>query len=86
MATDEQLARLQAAEAYAARMRQRVEHPTVHLPGGGTGIVESRSDDGTTTVRALSDGSPVILPWWLVRPVDDDGATSERRAQTGDSG
>jgi hypothetical protein len=71
MATEEQLAKLQAAEEYAARTRQRVAHPTVHLPGGGTGIVESRSDDGTTNVRALSDGRLITLPWWLVRPVDD---------------
>ncbi|MGA4542548.1 hypothetical protein ACPA54_21385 [Uniformispora flossi] len=72
MATDEQLAKLQAAEEYAARIRQRIEHPIVHLPGGGTGIVESRSEDGTSLVRALRDGSRVILPWWLVRPVDDN--------------
>lgn len=72
MATDEQLAKLQAAEEYAARIRQRIEHPTVHLPGGGTGIVESRSEDGTSIVRALRDGTLVTLPWWLVRPVDDN--------------
>lgn len=71
MATQEQLAKLRAAEEHAARVRQRVEHPTVRLPGGRTGVVESRSDAGAARVRVLGDDRVIILPWWLVRPVDE---------------
>ncbi|MGA4541320.1 hypothetical protein ACPA54_15165 [Uniformispora flossi] len=71
MATFEQLARLADAETYAALVRHRVEHPIVHLPGGGIGVVEERSENGSATIRAHSDGRLIVLPWWLLRPVDD---------------